>query len=203
MSKYERFIIYPLLIVALFYGITDIQMATTAQDVMEELTVKEITVVNDDYEERVNISDSGIVVSLDFMSLDGDEEVNQHTSITSYGLTINSGSSIFHHETSIDSFGISIEDDLTSLGMSSNYISIFETVNTEDMDSLDEVMDASAESSRFVNIGLAGNKGMINLNNEHGDDLVFIGPSEEGDGLINVYDKYGDNWTSYGFKREH
>lgn len=47
MKKFERFIIYPMLFIAIFFSFTDdgVQQ-TTAQQVYEEIIAKKITVVN-------------------------------------------------------------------------------------------------------------------------------------------------------------
>lgn len=56
MKKFERFIIYPLLIVALFYIISGQQIIISAENILDKLVVREIFVVNDSGQEVVNIS---------------------------------------------------------------------------------------------------------------------------------------------------
>ena len=61
MHKYERFIIYPLLILALFYGMAGNQVMTSAQKVYDEIVTKDIKVVNNQGEEvlRMGVGTSG------------------------------------------------------------------------------------------------------------------------------------------------
>lgn len=46
MHKYERFIIYPLLILALFYGMAGDQVMTSATQVYNEIVAKDISILN-------------------------------------------------------------------------------------------------------------------------------------------------------------
>jgi len=60
MHKYERYIIYPLLILALFYGMSGGNIIKTVADnrVYEELVAKKITIVDDNGNEIATIKDS-------------------------------------------------------------------------------------------------------------------------------------------------
>ncbi len=47
MQKFERFIVYPLLIMALFYSLSGAQITTATENVIDKLIVRKISVVND------------------------------------------------------------------------------------------------------------------------------------------------------------
>ncbi len=55
MQKFERFIVYPLLIMALFYSLSGAQITTATENVIDKLIVRKISVVNDAGEEVINI----------------------------------------------------------------------------------------------------------------------------------------------------
>ena len=69
MHKYERFIIYPLLILALFYGMAGDQVMTSATKVYDEIIAKKISIVDDNGKEIIKMgldrdfehSDRGII----------------------------------------------------------------------------------------------------------------------------------------------
>ena len=59
MKKFERFIIYPMLFIALFFSFAgDGVQQTTAQKVEDHIIAKRITVVNDDYEGIINLGEN-------------------------------------------------------------------------------------------------------------------------------------------------
>jgi hypothetical protein len=51
-----------------------------------------------------------------------------------------------------------------------------------------------------LEIGHNGKYSFINLKNSNGDKQITISSDENGHGLINVYDKYGEEWMSYDYK---
>jgi|AntDeeMinimDraft_5_1070356.scaffolds.fasta_scaffold19659_1 hypothetical protein len=67
MKKFERFVIYPMLFIALFFSFAggDLQQTTAQQGAEEHIIAKRITVINDDYESIIqlgnNSSDGGII----------------------------------------------------------------------------------------------------------------------------------------------
>ena len=74
MHKYERFIIYPLLILALFYGMAGDQVMTSAQKVYDEIVAKNISIVNEQGERILlignDVNGSG---SIDLYDNEGDK----------------------------------------------------------------------------------------------------------------------------------
>lgn len=48
MSKYERFIIYPLLFIALFCAVTGVNVVSATQQVFDKIVAREIAVVNNE-----------------------------------------------------------------------------------------------------------------------------------------------------------
>ena len=55
MHKYERLFIYPLLMVALFFAVADNNINLTADEIKEQLNVREISVFNNNHEEVIYI----------------------------------------------------------------------------------------------------------------------------------------------------
>ena len=145
MHKYERYIIYPLLIIALFYGMSgkDI-IESNAQQVYDEIIAKKITVVKPNNKNSIEITPKGI-------GLYEEKDLKlviQHNDIRTYGK----------------------EGMTTALGTS-----------------------------------LMGT-GILNIYNNHNNLVVGVGaskPDEEGQkgghGLINIYDKYGEDFRSYSY----
>ena len=167
MKKFERFIIYPLLIMTLFYSFAGEQVTTTAQDVIDKLVVREISVIDEEGNEVVNI---------DSVPYHGGE-------IMIYGGPSDSFSKISGY-----SFQTVIDNNMTLVSQLGFTIQQFDE-------------DPITPPKRFVDIGVSNNgNGYSILNNSHGDPLIYIGFNENGHGLINVYDKYGENWRSYGFR---
>jgi len=155
MHKYERFIIYPLLIVALFYGFAGEQMGTTAQEVMDKLVVREISVVNSRNNEVINIGNRGMFGG-------GSFEI--------YNATNNA---IVTLSSTIEGSGA-----IEVYGKEGNML-IAQSVNEEGGGSI-------GIFNRHNNI-------VIGLGQTVSDELGIGG----GHGLINVYDKYGEDFRSY------
>lgn len=195
MHKYERFIIYPLLVLAFVYiaiGNPSIDAQPGGEGVYDRIVVNEISLVNEDDKEVINIGtftlgpyDSDIF-DLDLDSVNnydnGDNENEKQEEILERP-RIKLSDPDTDRETKINLGRFSATDGENSVNLSPNW------------------------SALEGNIGIDGsilvNDGTIQMANEHEDPRVYIGPSEDGHGLINVYDKYGEDWTSYGFRPEY
>ena len=165
MQKFERFIIYPLLIVALFYSFAGEQATTTAQEVVDKLVVREISVVNDEGDEAVNIGSLGGA---------GTVEVKNNIMEETYSYINYNG---FY------SRGPKTRSSLESIGF---------RIRSSELD---------MDKENIVEIGRYSDdlSGFAEFYNSNGDSRVFIGANTEDHGLINIYDKYGEDFRSYSF----
>lgn len=48
MSKYERLVIYPLLFIALFLALTDVNVVNATQSILDRITARELVIVNNE-----------------------------------------------------------------------------------------------------------------------------------------------------------
>ena len=182
MKKFERFIIYPLLIVALFYSFAGEQVTTTAQDVIDKLIVREISVIDDEGIETINIT-SDVIGGKIVVNSTFSEDIRLN--IESTGLMLLSELS----QTSLGFDGMYISNENINTGFRNGSISVWETT------------PFGEESNLYAHIGLDDNENAgIVLNNNNGDQLIGIGADTNGHGLINIYDKYGEDWRSYSFR---
>lgn len=240
MKKFERFIIYPLLIVALFYIISGQQAIVSAENILDKLVVREIFVVNDSGQEVVNIcansEGGGSVWTFNENGVKG----TSMGSVSDGGVisTSNRNGVIGTCITSDDFGGFIWTSDkdgaMRTAMFSDNEASFIQTLNKEGVvgssmttSSLDDssiirtynkngFLGCMMSSSDYGNgIGTfsfykdgvpgsmlgstdAGN-GLV-IFNQKGGSLVDITSGETGHGLINLYDKYGEECTSYSYK---
>lgn len=152
MKKYERYVIYPVLLICLFYTLTGFYNVTTAQNIPEKLIVKGISITNENGQEIVYIGKSkntgGMGGMIEIYNVDGLKAMTAGSIPTSAG-----GFLVTYSQT--ETMG-------TYMG----------TINS----------------------------GKISTYNSKGNYSVRIGQTDIGNGLINIYDKDGDKWTSYGFR---
>lgn len=163
MKKFERFIIYPLLLVTLFYIISGLQIIPSAEPILDKLVVREISVVNRSGQEVIKIG-----------------QVKNKSKGTKIGFTGFGGGNIEIYN----------RDGVMVISMRSSDIAGGSFIETYTEDG---IMVTSMG-------GLIGIGGGIETYNKEGDSSVLIGRGKTGHGLINVFDKYGDKWTSYGYK---
>ena len=170
MKKFERFIIYPLLLVALFYIISGQQIMLSAETILDKLVVRDISVVNGSGQEIVGIGQSP----------DGGGSIwtyNKEGVIETGMASTDEGGSIWIYNKK----GV-VEAGITSTAAGS---SIW-TCNK------DGVIGAT-----MMNINGVG--GIVEILNKKGEKSVEIGHRVTGEGLISVYNEYGDKCTSYGY----
>ncbi len=182
MKKFERLIIYPLLIVALFFSLPDGQITTATENIIDKLVVREISVVNDEGVETINIkgysSIMGGEILVDNLFVD-----KGHTIIDAKGLQTRQE----NYSAKLNGLGLKMSDDNYQLNISNDSISIRETLTLGE------------PFNEYAYIGLSeGNDGMLVLNNSRGDNLISMGADIiDGHGVMNIYDKHGEDYRSY------
>lgn len=193
MRKFERFIIYPMLFIAIFFSFTnDGVQQTTAQQVYDEIIAKKITVVNEIGEELITLHKG--------KSMGG--RIDMYTS--SSALLGNKKKS--DPDDGLDEKHISIVTNFNG-GM----IKTFSGENITSLLGGGEKARLSIYSDKKIK-GKQNIKTYINSNgvfkfNDKGNITIGIGTTAsdengqgKGHGLINIYDKYGEDYRSYTYK---
>ncbi|MFW5891743.1 MAG: hypothetical protein ACOCUI_05950 [bacterium] len=126
MHKYERYLIYPLLIMSLFYSLAGEQVVMKAEEVMDKLTVREISVVDKNNKEIINIGEGFFGGKIDFKS----HNFNERTLISPFGVSIDDKKT----RTNLHSFGLTFlnketENKIISLGVTDNLYGHLQTFN--------------------------------------------------------------------------
>ncbi|MBA7692345.1 hypothetical protein ES703_100912 [subsurface metagenome] len=194
MKKFERFIIYPLLIVALFYIISGQQIIISAENILDKLVVREIFVVNDRGQEVVNISaNNGGGGSIWTLNKDGVVGTSMG-SVSDGGIitTYNKDGVIGAFITSDDTGGLICTFNKNGAMGSDLAISLFLLPLFLIKMGQDGVIGNMMGSTDIGN-------GIV-IFNQKGELLVEIIAGETEHGVINVYDKYGGECTSYSYK---
>lgn len=234
MSKWERLIVYPLLLIALFYGVGD-ELVSSASTVLDEIVAKSIRVVNDEGESVVRISGERGIGYVGIYSSKSDGAialfVNETTSridmnkpnkglmATGIGLTVNEEQSIIELYSPSDknitvgeskqlmvlppSLTISAKNEETSIELSNL------NENDDENKYIAARISSTSESNNFRiwdknNIGAANlfcDKSIRGLFifNKHGDPSTLLAETTQGHGAIFTYDKYGEDYKTYGY----
>lgn len=208
MKKWERFIIYPLLIISLVYSFGGIQTATNAKKVFDKIVAKEIAIV-DDGKELIKLSGhkaggnevvqgaievfnktKGMKLRAFPGSLQvryGDKNKNSEVSISAIPKATFMDFKVFNKKTN------KLEKIQIRNSFIENSLKIYDSVKLDESQS--EISLALENPSIFL--GSSNSTGEMSLYNEHRDPLIFIGESKKGHGLINIYDKYSEDFRSY------
>lgn len=233
MKNYERFIVYPLLFIALFYSVGD-QFVSSASNVIDQIIARNITIVDERGNKVVEIS-----------SHDDGGQIKLNNTQNEYGISIMSTNSsnfmnfykpngtVLNGKISISantlesSIKVYSPDKEVVIPFTEPSIRISSRSNENLVSILnpkDEKGDTSAikllasQESNIVAVCDQKNQlgavlyadttyhgldvispGGINLRNSHEDLLVSIGQTTKGHGSVFTYDKYGDQYRSYGF----
>lgn len=199
MKKFERFIVYPLLIIALASSFLGGGVKTNAFEFFDTILARRIIILDDTSEEMITM---GWEKNETFKTRNG--YINIYGPL---GNTALKGSYINLNSKNEDSF----------VGISGTIPSISIKINESDLMQLGSAMIKNVAEEKFnfpyglvysqnnipsVQIGRdSEGNGLLLAHNKHGDDLISIGANLSGHGLINIYDKYGEDWRSY--RHEH
>ena len=196
MKKFERFIIYPLLIVALFYSLPGEQITTATENVIDRLVVRELSVVNDEGTEVVNIGSSSFTGKSGRISVyNGRLGEKIYSTITSGNFEVVNTVNTDRRAT-LSFGGLSLRSEDYWSYITGNSITI------QDYFELYELYDDDVPKRRYLDLSINDNgSGFLQISNNKGYPLLYLGPEGgNGHGLINIYDKYGEDWRSYNFR---
>ena len=192
MKKFERFIIYPLLIVALFYSFAGEQVTTATENVIERLVVREISVVNDEGVENINIGSNNLVggrIKIEDTMFNKDRR--GFINITSGSISINNITEESSNSVSLSSLNVRVQDDDYETNISPSKVSLSESIN----------MFVNPDAPKIISFGIGENdNGIIKVNNSRGDSLIKVGSDDTAHGLIKIFDKYGEVFKDYSFR---
>lgn len=175
LNKYERFIVYPLLLIALFCSVGD-NFASSASDVIDKITAREVCIVN----EKGNI----------VMSLSSNE--GGGVLVISPGDLI-SGGIVMTTSTSRNA--------ITVFDPDRNPAITLEGFN-KSLNNAHSINVFNDKGSKGVGVA-GGNKetgGIVLCFNEYGIPLVAIAKDTNGHGAVAVYDKYGEACKVHSFR---
>ena len=216
MKKFERFIIYPMLFIALFFSFAgDEVKQITAQQVYDEIIAKSIKVVNDKGNTLIEISAKGNEYKdygqINIATKYTDTSSKLNTKIEGGNISIENGA----NKTFIGTSSISLSDKNNKLYLGNNFRIIEDDFFDEDDDEDDDIafgfgidMYSKEDEDDETKIGKnssfiltnGANGSSISLFNKEGDYLIHLGSNKENHGLINIYDKYGEDWRSYTYE---
>jgi hypothetical protein len=218
MKKFERFIIYPMLFIALFFSFADDNVQqTTAQQVHDEIIAKSFKIVNDKGSILIELSSK----ENEYKKYGQINIVTDYTNSSEIDKTKIDGNSIIldnnkTKKTSIYASSISLKDNNSYLDLGRNLRFVKDDFINKDENNQDEMVFGFGidiygkenqdngliigENASMILSGGMGNNSSIALFNKEGDRLIYLGTNIDNHGLINVFDKYGEDWRSYSYE---
>ena len=196
MKKFERFIVYPLLIIALASSFLGGGVKTNAFEFFDTILARRIIILDDTSEEMITM---GWEENETFKTKNG--YINIYSPL---GSTALKGAYINLNSKNEDAF-IRISGTIPSIRIKMNESELMQLGSAMIKNAKEEKFDFpygliySQNNIPSVQIGRdSGGNGLIRTHNKHGDDLVVIGSHvTKGHGLINIYDRYGEEGRSY------
>jgi len=197
MHKYERFIIYPLLIVALFLSFGGYDFGLEALETAERVVTDELVVMGEDMEPLVEIgtAEDELIGEYGYIEVKGQYAESE---LTNSQMSFESLENGFKSSLSTSNLSIVSDDHEVKIGSHIDFDAMLEE---------EEVRTATFGYNQFfddtpiLNMGPSeGEGGMIEVRNNRGNLSVVLSRNPDDHGLINVFDRYGDDWTSYGFR---
>lgn len=173
MSRYERFLLYPLLIVALIYGVmgNPVMKANPGTEVFERIEAREILIKNGEGE---------VVISLSLNEENaGEVTVYNREGVRNAALRATEGGG-----------GIATFNKENVMG------AIVGT--TEDGGS---IITYNSKGEMGAAVGTTDNGGVIGTFNRLGELIIFLDQTDDGDGIIYVFDKHGEIPAVYGHEQ--
>ena len=208
MHKYERYIIYPLLIIALFYGMSGSSIIeTSAENIMNRIVGKEVVIVNDKGQEVLNISSNdsgGATLSM------SDDAGNQGITLATY----KNGSNIIGVQRPNQDMGLFMmasrdaseiqiygpEDRL--LDNNGNFAQGTISVGVNNNEATLDIGDMSTNSQQNLGISIASFKkednNTILVGGNSGNGGVGMASNGGQNVQFTIYNEYGDELLSMG-----
>lgn len=208
MHKFERLIIYPMLFIALFFSFAGEEVQqTTAQQVHDELIAKSIKIVDDEGDTLIKLNTEKEVYGEgeDGNIMLKDSEDKSKTTIGSGNIDLNADD----NSTSLYSSSIELNANkyTMKLGEYARMYEIEEELDAQVGYGIDiysrennDEENIVGKNSKFILYTDSNEPPQMNLYNQHGDELIFLGADKDKHGLINIYDKYGEDWRSYTYE---
>lgn len=184
MKKFERFIIYPMLFISLFFSFADDGMqTTTAQRVYDELIAKSIKIVDDKGSTLIELN----------------SKKNEYLNGVYGEVNIGYSEEAQNSKIRLNPNSIHLRNEMTFFDTEENELNYNEAlISSSEITFWNTNGKSGKEYKDEIRADFTKNK--IKLYNKHGDELVYIGKSKNKHGLINIYDKYGEDWKSYSYK---
>jgi hypothetical protein len=193
MKKFERLIIYPLLIVSLFYSFSPSINQSNALEVFDEIITQKITIIDNKngkcmelkYDKKNNRGEIQIKDNLGTTKLVGSYMIMQSNVVKKNNI-------MFSPITP----GIVLNNKTSKITLGGHS---YKSSNNKEMLQWNFGFSLFNSKEPEVIIGDSNNEsGLIKLFNPHGDSLVNLGSTNLGHGGIWIYDKYGEDTRYYG-----
>lgn len=220
MKKFERFIIYPLLFIAVFFSFADDGLQqTTAQQFYNEIIAKNIKIVDERGNKLIELSaEKNEVFEQGYGKINVFSKSstlgNSNTNIQAGSIDLNNNS---EWRTYIGTGSINLKDNKNAMNIGSNFRNFKDDFFEEDEDNDNDLLFGFGidlyerddpkdnlvigENSTMLITNSANNTGgSIILLNGEGDFSIMLGKDNNEHGLITVFDKYGERYRGYSYK---
>lgn len=193
MAKWERYIVYPLLMVALFFGLSrETRVLDAAQGVIDEIRARRVVVVDEDGQEQV-------VLETDYGG-DGRLSVNNSrgTEMVSLRVAPYGGTLVVFNNAGTPVGLLRAYENGGVFGISNNAGTLVSGLRADENGGALSIYNSKGfEGALLV---ATENGGLVRTFNAQGDPRVSINTAEDtGHGGVWVYDKYGEDYRVYGY----
>ncbi|NLJ79763.1 MAG: hypothetical protein GX335_01910 [Firmicutes bacterium] len=160
MSKYERWIVYPLLLIALFYSLTGGNVVKATQELLEKIVTKELVVVNDEGKEMASLKYDSARDDIRFELYN--KEGKRVVSLLSYG-------------------------EGGAIGIFNNQGHLTAALQNDEETGALYIFNGTKKETKLASVraGLYG--GVVEVNNNRGLPTSLIGNNDQGHGYLSLY----------------
>lgn len=200
MARYERFVVYPLLFIALFCSLTGVSVVKASQEVLEKVITKELVVVNDAGKEIASIrsgNDPSTGVELCLNDADG-------AMMITLGVGSLFGSRLIlytqEHREGAALYGGFYGAELVMNYEGESRVSLRTLSSHSDLTFYSHLKPGEIFPKPDLVLGSRLNDGgFLDVYNDKGDRRASIFKNTGGHGGIWLYDKYGEQSRAYTF----